>query len=263
MSDTTARLALPMIQPSQAQKHVTHNDALLILDVATQLVVQDFEAITPPASPDDGALYALGSTPQDVWTDQGGKLALWWDGQWRFFDPQDGWRAGLSGSAEIFVRHSGAWVSQEIVTDNLEAVGVNTTADSTNRLSVRAEQTLLTHEGAGHRLTLNKASAADSAEIVFQSNWSGRTVFALDSGDKLVLKLSADGSNWVNALTWDLATGHMGVGIWSAARPAHIADALRIEPGPEPSNPGAGDIYFDGATSKLRCHDGTIWQDLF
>ncbi len=263
MSDTTARLGLPLIQPSQAQKHVTHNDALLILDVATQLVVQSFEAVTPPESPDDGALYALGSSPQDAWSDQAGKLALWWDSQWRYFEPQEGWRAILSGSAQIRIRQGGGWVSPEIDTNNLESVGVNTTADSTNRLAVRAEQTLLTHEGAGHRLTLNKASEADSAEIVFQTNWSGRAVFALDTGDKLALKLSADGSNWVNAMTWDLATGHMGVGIWSAARPAHISDALRIEPGSEPSNPAAGDIYFDSTTSKLRCHDGTIWQDVF
>jgi len=263
MSDTSARLLLPLIQPSQAQKHVTHNEALLILDVATQLVVQSFDANMPPASPQEGDLYALDSNPGDVWGDQGGKLALWWDAQWRFFEPQDGWRAGLLGSAQVFVRQGGVWVDQQIATDNLARVGVNTTADTTNRLAVRADQTLLTHEGAGHRLTLNKASASDSAEIVFQTNWSGRTVFALDSGDALALKLSADGSNWVNAVNWDLSTGYMGVGIWSPLRPVHVSDALRLEPGSEPANPVAGDLYFDSTISKLRCHDGTTWRDLF
>lgn len=263
MSDTSARLALPLIQPSQAQKHVTHNEALLILDVATQLVVQSFDAVMPPTSPQEGTLYALDSNSEGVWADHGGKLALWWDNRWWFFQPQDGWRAGLAGSTQVYVRQGGVWVDQQIATDNLARVGVNTTADATNRLAVRAEQTLLTNDGAGHRLTLNKASAADSAEIVFQSNWSGRTVFALDSGDALALKLSADGSNWVNAVTWDLATGYMGVGIWSPSRPAHISDALRLEPGSEPANPSAGDLYFDSATSTLRCHDGTTWRDLF
>ena len=263
MSETSARLALPLIQPAQAQKHVTHNEALLILDVATQLVVTAFDAVTPPPSPDDGALYALGAEPQGDWAGQAGRLALWWDGHWRFFAPRDGWRAGLVGSAHVFVWQGGGWVDQQVATNNLAHVGVNTTADSTNRLAVQAEQTLLSHEGAGHRLTLNKASAADSAEIVFQSNWSGRAVFALDSGDSLALKLSADGSNWVNALTWDLATGHMGFGLWSAARPAHISDAMRLEPGAAPSNPAAGDLYFDSALSKLRCHDGSTWRNLF
>ena len=32
MSETTANLALPFILPQQAQKHVTHNDALQRLD---------------------------------------------------------------------------------------------------------------------------------------------------------------------------------------------------------------------------------------
>lgn len=32
MSDLSARLDLPLIKPSQAQKHVTHNEALQILD---------------------------------------------------------------------------------------------------------------------------------------------------------------------------------------------------------------------------------------
>ena len=263
MSDTSARLALPLLQPSQAQKHVTHNEALLILDVATQLVVHAFDVTTAPDTPEEGALYAIGSDPQGDWAGHSGALALWWDGQWRFFEPQDGWRAGLIGTAQVFVRHAGAWVPQEIATDNLARVGVNTTADATNRLAVRAEQTLLTHEGAGHRLTLNKASAAESAEIVFQTNWSGRAVFALDSGDAMALKLSADGSNWSNAIIWDLATGHTGFGVFAPARSAHISDALRLEPAPEPPNPAAGDIYFDSSTSTLRCHDGTIWQDLF
>ena len=263
MSDSSARLALPLIQPAQAQKHVTHNEALVILDMATQLVVQGFEQITPPASPETGALYALGATPQGAWAGQGGRLALWWDAAWRFFVPQEGWRAGLAGSAQGFVHQAGAWVAQEIATDNLAQIGVNTTADTTNRLSVRAPQTLFTHEGAGHRMVLNKASAADSAEIVWQSNWSGRAVLALDTGDALNLKLSADGGTWIDAMTWDPATGHAGFGVSAPARSAHISDALRLEPSTEPASPAAGDIYFDSTTSKLRCHDGTIWQDLF
>jgi hypothetical protein len=38
MPDTSHALSLPLIQPSQAQKHVTHNEALRILDAVVQLV---------------------------------------------------------------------------------------------------------------------------------------------------------------------------------------------------------------------------------
>jgi Protein of unknown function (DUF2793) len=36
----TPRLALPAIEAAQAQKHVTHNEALTLLDALTQLAVK-------------------------------------------------------------------------------------------------------------------------------------------------------------------------------------------------------------------------------
>ena len=51
MADTSAILSLPYILPSQAQKHVTHNEALRLLDVMVQLAVEAFDAQVPPASP--------------------------------------------------------------------------------------------------------------------------------------------------------------------------------------------------------------------
>jgi len=30
-----------------------------------------------------------------------------------------------------------------------------------------------------------------------------------------------------------------------------------------PSSPQSGDVYYDSTTNKLRCYDGTIWNDLF
>ena len=48
MSDLSARLGLPYLMPAQAQKHVTHNEALAHLDLLVQLVVQGFDATEPP-----------------------------------------------------------------------------------------------------------------------------------------------------------------------------------------------------------------------
>ena len=42
MPATSPRLALPFIQPSQAQKHVTHNEALQLLDAVVQLRIRAF-----------------------------------------------------------------------------------------------------------------------------------------------------------------------------------------------------------------------------
>ncbi|KKM25255.1 hypothetical protein LCGC14_1596850, partial [marine sediment metagenome] len=51
MSDVSANLTLPFLQPSQAQKHVTHNEALQRLDLLVQLSVLDRDLTAPPGSP--------------------------------------------------------------------------------------------------------------------------------------------------------------------------------------------------------------------
>ena len=84
MSDTSARLALPYLMPSQAQKHVTHNEALRKLDVLVQLTVEVFDAATPPSLPEDGQVWALGPAPTGAWAGHPHELAIWDDGNWSF-----------------------------------------------------------------------------------------------------------------------------------------------------------------------------------
>jgi hypothetical protein len=47
MSDATTHLLLPYILAAQAQKHVTHNEALRILDGLVQLSVLDRDLTAP------------------------------------------------------------------------------------------------------------------------------------------------------------------------------------------------------------------------
>jgi hypothetical protein len=45
---------------------------------------------------------------------------------------------------------------------------------------------------------------------------------------------------------------------------ASVATFARFVPlAAAPASPVAGMVYFDSSTSKLKCHDGTNWQDLF
>jgi hypothetical protein len=59
MSDTSAILSLPYIQPAQAQKHVTHNEALHHLELLVQLSVTDRARSDPPAALTDGVAGRL------------------------------------------------------------------------------------------------------------------------------------------------------------------------------------------------------------
>jgi hypothetical protein len=253
MSQTSTHLNLPYIQPAQAQKHVTHNEAVELLDMIVHLTVQDFDADTPPASPAEGDTWALGLTPTDDWTGQAGKIASYRGGGWLFITPQLGWQA-YNITTGLFGVYSGAtWVGTvpSPSYDNLSGVGVNAAADATNKLSVASEAVLFNHAGASHQLKLNKASTGDTASLLFQSNWSGRAEMGLAGNDDFTIKVS-DGTTWFTGVTVLGGTGAV-----------QINEVLSLPPRAEPASGAAGDIYFDSTTAKLRCHDGSLWQDLF
>ena len=56
---------------------------------------------------------------------------------------------------------------------------------------------------------------------------------------------------------------NFGVGVLTPQRQGHFAGTIRLQPSATPPSPSAGDIYFDNSTNKLRCFNGTIWNDLF
>ena len=58
MSDTP-RMALPLIEAAQAQKHVTHNEALVVLDALAHLFLLDRDLADPPASPAEGDAWLV------------------------------------------------------------------------------------------------------------------------------------------------------------------------------------------------------------
>ena len=80
----TAHLGLPFIEGSQAQKHVTHNEALRILDAAIQIGVLETALTAPPASPAEGARYIVAAGATGNWADHDAAIATFEDGAWRF-----------------------------------------------------------------------------------------------------------------------------------------------------------------------------------
>ncbi|MDV4144707.1 DUF2793 domain-containing protein [Shimia sp. FJ5] len=210
MSEMSPILGLPYLQPSQAQKHVTHNEALQLLDVVTQLVVEAFQAEVPPSVAEQGAIYALGGLPTGAWAGHPGTLAIWRASAWSFVIPAPGWRAWGKAESDLRVWDGSDWAVVEAATQGLAGLGVNTQSDAQNRLAVRADATLLTHEGAGHQVKVNKASAGDTASLLFQSNWTGFAEMGLAGSEAFSVKVSPDGQSWTEALTFDGATGHVG-----------------------------------------------------
>lgn len=61
MSDTSARLGLPLLQPGQAQKELSHNEALIVLEMLVQPCVEALGLETPPSDPEPGQCWVVGS----------------------------------------------------------------------------------------------------------------------------------------------------------------------------------------------------------
>jgi len=207
MPDTTPILSLPLLLPSQAQKHVTHNEALRLLDVAVQLSVQDRNRTAPPAAPQNGDCHIIAVASTGDWAGQAGKIAAWWDNVWLFLAPRTGWSAWVIDETRAVVFRAGAWADSSSLAARFDRLGVNADADTVNRLSVQSEATLLNHNGAGHQLKLNKATATDTASLLFQNGFSGRTEIGLAGDDDLSVKVSANGVSFSTALRIDGATG--------------------------------------------------------
>ena len=219
--DATPRLQLPYIAPQQAQKQVTYNAAMRALDLLVQPAVKSRSLAAPPASPAEGDAYAVAAGATGGWAGKDGMLATLLDGVWSFRAAADGWQLYVEDTAELVIRQAGAWAP--FVSNGGSAVarfGINTPADEVNRLALASAASVFTHDGAGHRLKINKAAAADTGAVLFQTGWSGRAEFGLSGDDDFHLKVSPDGSTWFEGLAIARATGTVRLPLGRLAFPA-------------------------------------------
>jgi hypothetical protein len=201
MTDTTPRLALPYILPSQAQKHVTHNEALAILDAATQLVIED-SFKTPPDAPADGTCYWVLADATDAWAGHDAFIAVWQDKNWTFLNPSTGWLAFFRASGQLLNYNGSTWASLPMpATGQFSQLGINASADDTNKFAVASDAILFNHNGTDQRVKLNKASSGNTASLLYQSNWQGRAEIGLAGNDELSIKVCDDAGQWTTALT--------------------------------------------------------------
>lgn len=107
---SSANLALPYLAASQAQKHVTVNEAFERLDAMTQLSLLSVSTNAPPSSPADGDVYGLPAGSVNEWAGEDGKLALFLNGGWAFVSPKTGWRAWVQDAGALAVFDGAKWV---------------------------------------------------------------------------------------------------------------------------------------------------------
>lgn len=106
MAELTDRYRLPLLQAGQAQKEVTHNEALATLDLLVHLAAQSRSVVTPPAAPAAGQCWIVPAGAVGAWAGSDGRIAAFGAGGWQMVDPRTGCLAWLVDEA-IFVYHDG------------------------------------------------------------------------------------------------------------------------------------------------------------
>lgn len=191
MSDTTTSLNLPFIPPAPAQKHVTHNEELKRLGVVTQLSVKSRSPTAPPLA-QDGDRYIVADAAGGDWEGKEGWIAHMDGGAWQFIAPGTGWLCWVEDETTLLTHDGNGWsgLSLGIVPE----LGIATSANAQNPLSVSGPGSLFTNAGSDHRLTINKAAASDSASLIFQTGYSSRAEIGLSGDDRFRVKVSVSAS---------------------------------------------------------------------
>ena len=207
--DESPLLKLPLVMPAQAQAHVTHNEALMVLDSITQLSVIDRTLTDPPELPSQGDRYIVPEEASGAWSGHGGSIAVMRDNAWLFILPAAGWRCWVEVDQAELVHDGSGWIdaaSASLSLHDLAGVGIGGSYDETAPLVVHGPSSLFSG-AAGHQLKLNKPLANDTASLLFQTGYSGRAEFGSVGDDDFRCKVSGNGSDWNEAIVIDAATG--------------------------------------------------------
>ena len=215
MTDTP-NLALPLIAAAQAQKHVTHNEALLAIDALLQCAVADRDLASPPASPGEGARYIVAAGAGGAWAGQSDSIAFRQDGAWTFRAPRPGFLAFVADEAQLYLYGGAGWVplaSALGAIQNLPRLGIGTAADAANPFSAKLNKALWTARtsaegGDGSLLyTMNKEVPANDVGLLLQVGFSLRSMIGLFGSNDLTVKATPDGSTFQDAIRVRAASG--------------------------------------------------------
>jgi hypothetical protein len=146
MTANTPRHGLPLLVVGQAQKDVTHNEAVLALDLLLHSEVASRSVGTPPESPEPGTAWIVPEGAVGAWAGQAQRLAAWTHAGWRFLAPAAGQTAWVVAESRR-VRWDGAqWTAQSPVDQppaTLQAPAGGSVVDVQARESIVALHSLL------------------------------------------------------------------------------------------------------------------------
>lgn len=107
----TIRHSLPLLATGQAQKEVTHNEALLAIDRQLQLSVASRTSALPPALPKAGDCFIVPDGAGGAWRGHVNEIAFFDGYGWIFTSSTTGCLAWIVDEA-VFAVFDGGWSSE-------------------------------------------------------------------------------------------------------------------------------------------------------
>jgi hypothetical protein len=259
MSDNTTRLNLPYLQASQADKHVTFNEVVSILDGLVMGAITARTVADPPATQSAGARYLLPANPIGAWNGHGGKYAYLQDGTWLFREPKVGWILYVEAEQSLIVFNGSSWrVIQGPVgpVAQYDQLAIGTPPDSAMPFNARlnnARFTARTTQDGGDgqvRLSLNRQDSSKSATLSFQTSGQSDTEVSLSGAGGLDFKVRNGANNWLSAASFSHTDGCLTL----------LPNGLSIGPiaighgaGANATNLGFGALTLQNLTTGTDC----------
>lgn len=144
-TQTTARHDLPYLFVGQAQKEITHNEALIRIDAILNPVIQKIETVAPVnlTLDDSGKCWLIGPSASGQWASKENQIAYWTGGSWRYLE--------LPIGAAIFNIDQGVSITKTdtgwYTPTNIADVTGGTVVDSQSRIAINAILSLLRSKG--------------------------------------------------------------------------------------------------------------------
>lgn len=122
--ELTDRFALPLLQAGQAQKDVTHNEALVRLDMLSHAAAVSADVAAPPSAPAAGQCWIVAAGASGAWAGHVGAIAGWTMGGWRFVAPVVSMTLWVADRGHKMRWTGSGWIDAEVRADGLYQGGV-------------------------------------------------------------------------------------------------------------------------------------------
>ena len=192
--DSTTKLQLPYLIAAQAQKHVTHNEALTLLDALVQLAVESRLLSAPPGSPAEGDCYIPAAGASGAWSGFESQLMAYAGGGWVRIVPKSGMKAWVKSERLTVTYEDGIWRDGAALSAN------------GGRVTLRAKEEELTLSGAFTE-TADAAFIPDRAIVLAVAS---RTTLAVTGATSYGVGIAGEAGKFGDLLGIALGSSNVG-----------------------------------------------------